>query len=532
MNAFTRRLPTPLFSVWAGVAIVLVAFSAAPLAWMVADAARVASIRAVLADSSLLTMLGRTVALSLSVAALATVFGAITGYLLGATAWRGKTVARAVLVLPLAIPPYFHAVGWTTVLQPRGVAASFLALVFGTSPASISEILYSFNGAAIILALAYFPIAMLFCEKSLALSSPSLSEAARVFGANSMQTFFVARWPFIRPALGSSAMIIFLLATAELGVPTILKVPVFNFEVFTRLGAVNDITAATLLTLPVLAVGLLALVAERRITVKSIFQTNLDDLGPPARATAAQAGFNRVLFIAVAILVLVVPFGFVFADGANTEAMSKMVKLARRPVFNTLRYSVPASMIITLVAFVLSWTLRRATSRLASLTDWILIVGFAVPGTILALALLAVYDQPGVSRWVTPAALVIAALVVRYIIVGYRIVAGSVAQIPDEVLEASALDGAGPILTTWHVLMPLTRVALLATLAITFVLTTGEIGATILLYPPGGETLPIALYSIEANSPHAYVSALTILQLLVLLGPLAAIAAVIKFIPK
>ncbi|NIA16072.1 MAG: ABC transporter permease subunit [Nitrospiraceae bacterium] len=499
---------------------------------MVVRAVRDAPVSATLNDARLWAMLGRTVALSLSATALASLLGAVTGYCLGATSWYGKTAARTLLILPLAIPPYFHAIAWTTLLRPRGFVSLSLAAFLGVSPSTVSESVYSFCGAAVILALAYFPITMLFCEKSLALASPSLSEAARVFGANPWQTFRVARWPFLRFALASSAMITFLLASAELGVPTILKVRVFNFEVFTRLGAFNDVTSATLLTLPLVLVGALVVLSERRFTIGGLFQAEAHDVQPPMRATRGQAWVNRATFATAACVILAIPFGSVLADGWNAEAMTSMWILARRPAINTLRYAAPASALITVFAFALAWINRNAKIRRAAWTDWLLIAGFAVPGTILALALLALYDQPGVSRWVTPAALVIAALVVRYLIVGYRIVATAVAHIPDELVEAPALDGAGPLGILWHVVVPLTRVAVLASLAVTFVLAAGEIGATILLYPPGGETLPIALYGIEANSPHAYVSAMTILQLLILLPPLAAIALLVRFVPE
>ena len=76
------------------------------------------------------------------------------------------------------------------------------------------------------------------------------------------------------------------------------------------------------------------------------------------------------------------------------------------------------------------------------------------------------------------------------------------------------------------------RLALLASLAVAFVLAVGEIGATIPLYPPGGETLPIALHGIEANSPHAYLSAMTIPQPIVLAAPLGVIALVIHSTPE
>ncbi len=532
VNPPARRTPRASTLIWGALTVLVLAFGAGPLALMAVRAIRDAPVSATLNNARLWTMLGRTVALSLSATALATLLGSVTGYCLGATSWYGKTAARTLLILPLAIPPYFHAIAWTTLLRPRGYLSLSLAALLGVSPSAVSETVYSFCGAAVILALAYFPITMLFCEKSLALASPSLSEAARVFGANSWQTFRAVRWPFIRPALASSAMVTFLLASAELGVPTILKVRVFNFEVFTRLGAFNDVRSATLLTIPLVSVGALVVLSERRFTIGRLFQADAQDIQPPARATRKQAAANRTVFACAAIVFLVIPFGAVLADGCNAEAMTNMWALGWRPAINTLRYAVPASVLITILAFALAWINRNAKTRRTAWTDWLLIVGFAVPGTILALALLALYDQPPVSPWVTPATLVIAALVVRYAIVGYRIVATAVAHVPGELIEAPALDGASPLRILWHVLVPLTRMALLASLAVTFVLAVGEIGATILLYPPGGETLPIALYSIEANSPHAYVSAMTILQILVLAVPLGIIALVIRFIPE
>ncbi len=79
-----------------------------------------------------------------------------------------------------------------------------------------------------------------------------------------------------------------------------------------------------------------------------------------------------------------------------------------------------------------------------------------------------------------------------------------------------------------HVILPMTRVALITTFAISFILSVGEIGSTILLYPPGGETLPIALYSIEANSPRSYVAAMTILLLALCMIPLILVAPLVR----
>lgn len=504
------------------------AFGIIPLTWMVLQFIRTTDYSDALTDPSLWPLLGRTVGLSLGVALFASLLGTIAGYLLGATSWSGKTLCRTMLVLPLAIPPYLHAIGWTTLLRPRGTVATLASSVFGISPSLIAENLYSFGGAVAVLMLAYFPIALLFTERSLALSSPVLSEAARVEGANRWQTFVIARWPYLKPAMASSAMIVFLLAASDLGVPTILTVPVFNFEVFTQLGAFNDVTTATLLAIPLLLVGFLALTMERSLTVGSLYETEVGDIATPRAATSRETRFNWLFFFILVVIVLGLPLGAIVSQAFDSEALSQMSQLAKEPTLNTYRYATSAAILITVIAFALAWLLRNASPSLLRRIDWLLIVGFAVPSTILALSLLALYDRPTIAQWISPAMLVVAALVVRYAIVGYRIAAATIGQFPSALFEAAALDGASPVRIAWHILLPMTKVAVLAILTIAFIFSVGEIGSTILLHPPGGETLPIALYAIEANSPRSYVAAMTLIQLLVSISPLLLAALVLK----
>ena len=128
--------------------------------------------------------------------------------------------------------------------------------------------------------------------------------------------------------------------------------------------------------------------------------------------------------------------------------------------------------------------------------------------------MLSIFGSAEMSAWLRPATLVVLALVLRFLIVGYHIVAGGLARIPDDLLDSAALCGAGPWQRFRYVTLPMLRLPLLSTFAGVFVLASAEIGSTILLYPPGGETLLIAFLSIEANSPRAHVGALTLLQLL------------------
>jgi iron(III) transport system permease protein len=153
-----------------------------------------------------------------------------------------------------------------------------------------------------------------------------------------------------------------------------------------------------------------------------------------------------------------------------------------------------------------------------------LVVGFSVPGTVLALGLLEAYDRPSLARAVPASLLVMGALFARYQILVHRGVLQTMLQIPKELWESAAVEGAGLVQMLRHVFVPMTAFPLAIITVIFLVLAFNELGSTILLYPPGGETLPIALYSIEANSPRSYVAALALINLGVLLIPCAVVS--------
>ena len=75
-----------------------------------------------------------------------------------------------------------------------------------------------------------------------------------------------------------------------------------------------------------------------------------------------------------------------------------------------------------------------------------------------------------------------------------------------------------------RIVLPQIRLGLLAAWVIVFTLAFGELGATILVAPPGEATLPIRIYTIIANSPPSQVAALALLQTSMIFIPLAVLA--------
>ena len=167
-------------------------------------------------------------------------------------------------------------------------------------------------------------------------------------------------------------------------------------------------------------------------------------------------------------------------------------------------------------------------ARIGQLADVALVVLFAVPGTLLGVGLIGVWNRPGPlgALYGTDAMLVLAS-VARLLPIAVLSLAASTRAVPVSHEEAAAVSGAGWLRTVWHIVLPQIRLGVVATWVVSFVLAFGELGASILVAPPGETTLPIRTYTIIANAPASSVAILALLQASVVLGPLAVLAALL-----
>jgi iron(III) transport system permease protein len=167
----------------------------------------------------------------------------------------------------------------------------------------------------------------------------------------------------------------------------------------------------------------------------------------------------------------------------------------------------------------------RAGRRAGAFTDVLLVVLFAVPSTVVGVGLIGVWNRAGVvgDLYGTDGMLLLGYLA-RFLPVAALAMAAGIRYVPVSHEEAAAVGGAGWWRTMVRVVLPQTTPALLVTWAVVFVLAFGELGASILVAPPGESTLPIRIYTIIANAPPAEVAALALLQSAVVLAPLALLA--------
>jgi iron(III) transport system permease protein len=99
------------------------------------------------------------------------------------------------------------------------------------------------------------------------------------------------------------------------------------------------------------------------------------------------------------------------------------------------------------------------------------------------------------------------------------IVSAAVRRVSRSSEEAAALSGAGWARTMRHIVVPQLAMPLLVAWVVVFVLAFGEVGASVLVAPPGHAPYPVHVFTLIANAPTEQVAALALVQAAVVLGP-------------
>ena len=424
----------------------------------------------------------------------------------------GRRVLGALVALPAVLPPLVGVIAFLFLYGESGFVARVLSELLG-----LDEAPWRLRGAgAILLVHAYsmYVYFYLFTRAGLAKVDASMIEAAHSLGSGTWTTFRRVTLPLLRPQLAAAALLTFMTALGSFSAPYIFG---GGFRVMT-----TQIVASKLngdIRMAVVEASALALVAlmglfllRRQAEARSVVAVG-KGTPPTARALAqpiARWGatglgwaFGILLLLPHATLVVVslVPLGT-----WTTQLVPPAYTLANygtllteperlRPLVNSLWMASAATVGAIAVAL---WAGRLVVQRRATLRgliETLVSVPWAIPGTVLAIALATAFSMraPWVARWVLVGTVVI--LPLAYLVRNIPIAAGSILagfrQLDPSLDEAAASLGAGRWRTLRAVTLPLLRPALLAGGALAFATALGDFVTSIVLYTY--ETRPISI---------------------------------------
>ncbi|MGA2864471.1 MAG: 6-bladed beta-propeller [Verrucomicrobiota bacterium] len=458
---------------------------------------------------------------SLLVSGLATLlavsFGLVAALWLAGLPRRWRNRLLAVAVAALALPPFLVTNCWLRYLGHSGLWHSWLPLSI-ISP----------GGTIWILSLLTWPITLLAVwsawqrlEPAQLESDPALTGWALVRGL---------LLPLARNALAQAAVLTFVLALNNFAVPAILQVKVFPAEMWVRFNTSFDTLGALELSWPLVLGPLLLLLWLSR---QEIPWPRLEGPVPPKlfRRQLGRGWFWSAGALALLLCLLAVGLPLLqLVSGKRTwTELPAALAAGQTAVWNSVWFAASSATVVIGLALAGAASQqcrhRAQTSgcagRCAPLIGWLLWLPFLVPGVLLGIGWIALFNRPWTRLFYQSAGIVILAFVVRYLALGWNTVAHAAQGVDRDLTDAARLEGA----TRWQMLRyvhwPQVAPQVAAAWYIVFLLCLWDVESMILVVPPGGETVALRVFNLLHYGHNAQVNALCLTLVALALAPLA-----------
>lgn len=418
------------------------------------------------------------------------------------------------MMLPLAIPSYVLAFTQLGLFDYTGPVSTFMREQLGFSD-GLPDIRNGV-GLAIVMSLTFYPYVYLLARNAFSSMGSQALEAGASLGFAPLQSFWKIALPMARPWIGSGMILALMEVLADFG-----TVSVFSFSTFTTaiyqawFDFFSIETAKQLASILILGVFLLLAFEQlsrgsRRFTPsgRSRHQSRKTLCGAKALAASLFCALILMTAFIIPLVQLSIWAYETFNDGFNV--------LLWEQAWHSFAASLAAAAVVTAAALLLALSKRADNSRFAAVASRIATLGYAVPGSVLAVGVfvpIAYFDNFLIEYFRLPEevdaifkgtlAVMIIAYLIRFLAVGYSVLESGLERISPNLSEASRSLGhhGGSILR--RVYLPLLKGSIGTAMLMTFVDVMKEMPITLMTKPFDWDTLSARVYSFTSEGLYA-----------------------------
>jgi iron(III) transport system permease protein len=484
-----------------------------------------------------------TAALLAGVGVLVVVIGTGTAWLVAAFDFPGRRVLDWALLLPLAVPTYVVAFAYLDLLHPIGpVQTAIRELVGITDPRDLQlPDIRSVPGAILLFGLVLYPYVYLVTRALFLMQAAGLIETARTLGANGRRVFFRIAIPLARPAIAIGVSLALMETLNDVGASEFLGIRTMTISVYATWVNQSDLAGAAEIALVMLAIVLALVYVERTARRSQRYAISTQRTQAPSRTILAgsRAWLALGLGALPVLLGFVVPAAYLAQQAIDRIAFAGTSARLMTETLNTVTVAAIATVVAVALGLVVAYAARLDRGRTGALLVRLASVGYALPGTVLAIGLLfplAAFDNAvddltrtafGFSTGLLLSgslAVLVYAYAARFLAIATGGIEAGFAKIPASLDHSARSLGrtAGGVLRGVH--LPLLRPALGATAILVFVDCMKELPATLLLRPLNFETLATHLYGEAARGTYEEGAIAALLIVAAGLAPVALLA--------
>jgi iron(III) transport system permease protein len=423
----------------------------------------------------------------------------------------GRRVWATLATLPLVIPSYIGAYLFVSALGPRGALADLLGVRLPS--------IYGFAGAFLVLTLFTYPLVLIPLRGALRKMDPSLEEAARVMGRSQREVFRTVVLPQLAPAIGAGGVLVALYTLSDFGAVSIMRFNSFTRDIYIAYQSGFGRTEAAALGMVLVLVMLVLFAVYARVRAARALHRSTP--GTPRPSEPVRLGRWRwpaLAFCSTVVgIALVLPVGVLAYWATKQIASGLEVGALATNAGHSLLAAACAATAAGLAAIVVALLAVRYPSFITRVVERVGYAGYALPGIVVALALVFFTTRVALPLYQTLAVLVFA-LAIHYLPLAVSPIGASLLQVPPRLEEAARGLGRSPMAVFRTITTPLVAGGVLGGAALVFLHALKELPATLLLAPIGFDTLATDIFR-QTTTGFFEAAAIPALILLLIAAP-------------
>lgn len=375
-------------------------------------------------------------------------------------------------VLPLAIPSYIFTYTWISLIPSF---SGFAAAVF-------------------ILSITTLPYIILVTLAGLRSLDGSQIEVARSLGLNYRQTFFRVVFPQIRGHVSAGALLAGLYTLSDFGAVSLLNVETLTVSIQNMYSASYDRSAAAIISFVLIAFSVLFVFGEESIKSKSANVQIVKVLS--TRNSLIRKGSLQVTVISAVILygavAVVIPFYVLLTRFFSNPAAIDWRALLTATI-STITVAAMGAIIALILSAPLGVLLSGKVTSFGRVAERVILVGHALPGVVIGLALVSLGSKLGALYQTT--FLLAFAYALLFLAKALASMSSSLSRVPSSVKEVAATLGMSQWSIVRKVIVPIAAPGIGLGTVLVFLTAMKELPATLMLRPTGFETLATQIWS-------------------------------------
>ncbi len=465
-----------------------------------------------LVETTLLSLLINTFWLALGVVSGTTLLGVSLAWLTAVCEFPGQKLFSWALLLPLAIPAYVTAFVVLGLFDFTGPVQTAFRSWLG--PDAWFPEVRGRMGVITVMVLAFYPYVYLLARNAFLTQGKRSLEASQSLGLNRTQGFFRVALPMARPWIAGGVMLALMETLADFGTVAVFNYDTFTTAIYKAWFGMFSLPAASQLASLLIVIVFALIVVEQQIRIRMRYA----EVKQSARAgRISLAGWRSVAATALAsgtlFLAFLLPIGQLVIWAANSLAQdldSRYLGL----LWHSLLLSTLAALLTCTVALLLVYAARRHPDAATRNAVRIATLGYALPGTVLAVGMFV--PLANLDNWIGEItlqlfqietglmiqgtlAIMLLAYLTRFLAVSHSPIDSAMQRITSSIDEASMSMGINGWMMLRRVHLPILKSGIFTAGALVFVDVMKEMPITLMTRPFGWDTLSVRIFEMTSE---------------------------------